>query len=104
MAKTNNKLHNQTKKQKFSCKQEELFKIILIDNATYTPMEVIDQALRKVFGKDYQQAQFTMLALSQYGYAVCGVYPKAAAKEKVNEFKSLIKQHQLALKCEMEHI
>jgi ATP-dependent Clp protease adapter protein ClpS len=103
MAKMNSK-HRQTKQSKFSFQKKQLFKVTLIDNAAYVPMKIIDRVLRKVLGEDYQQAQFSTLALTQYGYAVCGVYPKATAKEKVNKFKSLIKEHRLTLKCDMKRI
>jgi ATP-dependent Clp protease adapter protein ClpS len=77
------------------------FKVLLL-NDDYTPMEFVVHVLERVFDKDHETAERTMLKIHNEGVGICGIYPYDAAHTKVTDVLDLAHKHQHPLQCVLE--
>lgn len=67
---------------------------VLVFNDDATPMEFVAYSLQRVFQKDADDAERTMLDTHQHGIAICAAYDRLEdAVSKVAEARSLAREH-----------
>ena len=78
-----------------------MYQVVLL-NDDYTPMEFVVNVLRRVFGKNEDEAARIMLKVHHEGRGVCGVYPRDIAATRVEMVRQLAQARQHPLQCIME--
>ena len=87
--------------EKRQVKKPSRFKVIL-HNDDYTPMDFVIMLIMEVFHKSYDEAVELMMAVHVKGKAICGVYPKEIAENKVDKAMSMAKKEGHPLLCTMQ--
>ena len=87
--------------EKRQVKKPSRFKVIL-HNDDYTPMDFVIMLIMEVFHKSYDEAVELMMAVHVKGKAICGVYPKEIAENKVDKAMSMSKKEGHPLLCTMQ--
>ncbi len=82
-------------------KEPEMFRVIL-HNDDYTSMDFVVDILMKIFHKNLEDAQTTMIDIHERGKAVCGVYSYEVAETKAYQVKQLAKQNEFPLLATIE--
>jgi len=82
---------------------EPRFNVTLF-NDNYTPMEFVVWVLEQVFQMNREEATRIMLEIHYHGVAVCGVFNRPEAENRVKQVMDLARQHQHPLQCGMEAI
>lgn len=77
------------------------YQVVLL-NDDYTPMDFVIQVLRRIFGKDEDEASRIMLKVHHEGRGVCGIYPRDIAATRVEMVRQAAKAGQHPLQCIME--
>ena len=70
---------------------------VVLHNDDYTTMEFVVHILKTIFHKSEQESERIMLDVHKKGRGVCGVYTREIAQTKVEQVKTLAKQHQFPL-------
>ncbi|EDM26733.1 ATP-dependent Clp protease adaptor protein ClpS [Lentisphaera araneosa HTCC2155] len=87
--------------EKRKVKRPSRFKVIL-HNDDYTPMDFVVYLIMSVFHKTEDEAAQLMLTVHVKGKAICGIYPKEIAENKVDKAMSMAKQEGHPLLCTMQ--
>lgn len=78
-----------------------MYQVVML-NDDYTPMEFVVEVLRRVFGKNTDEAEHIMLKVHHEGRGVCGIYTRDVAATKVDKVMRLARSSQHPLQCVME--
>ncbi len=76
--------------------EPRMYRVILY-NDDYTTMEFVVMILEKIFHKSYQEAEQIMLDVHKKGKGICGVYTLEIAQTKVEQVRTLAKEHKFPL-------
>jgi ATP-dependent Clp protease adaptor protein ClpS len=88
-------------KQDADTEEPHLYAVILL-NDDYTTMEFVVRILVTVFGQTLEKAEELMLRVHRLGKAVCGRYTYDIAVSKIECVRSLSRQEQYPLRCDLE--
>ncbi|MGE4368069.1 MAG: ATP-dependent Clp protease adapter ClpS [Burkholderiaceae bacterium] len=80
-----------------------MYQVVLL-NDDYTPMEFVVDILKRVFGKEHDEAARIMLKVHHEGRGVCGVYTRDIAATRVEMVRQLAHARQHPLQCVMEPV
>lgn len=78
-----------------------LYKVVML-NDDYTPMELVVDILKGVFGKTMEEANRLMMEVHNRGAAVCGIYTRDVAETKADLAIDIARREEHPLQCVLE--
>jgi len=87
-----------TLKEQLDIKPPSMYEVVLL-NDDYTPMDFVEDILKRFFAKTEEQSQHITMQVHQQGRGICAVYPKDIAESKALQVESFSRQHNHPLQC-----
>lgn len=84
-------------------KPPEMFTVYLL-NDDYTPMNFVEEVLRRFFFMNTELANQVMLQVHEKGKGACGLYTRDIAETKVVQVNEYARRNQHPLLCGMEEL
>ncbi|MDQ7005081.1 MAG: ATP-dependent Clp protease adapter ClpS [Ghiorsea sp.] len=88
---------------KQAIKPPSMYEVLLL-NDDFTPVDFVEEILKKYFSKDSDEAEIITMQVHHQGRGICGVFPKDIAESKALQVESFSRQHHHPLQCIAEQI
>ena len=88
--------------ERVKTKKPSLYKVLLLNDDDYTPMEFVVMVLQRYFGHNSESAQRIMLHVHQRGVGVCGVFTYEIAETKAAQVMNFARQNEHPLQLQLE--